>query len=289
MRKIAIIGAGKVGVAFGVLFERHGWPVVGCAYRSPSSSGSASGMLNCPVTTDLTQAVAGAQVIMLTVQDREIANACLELVRLGLVTPGAIVVHTSGSLDLSGLQPAADAKASIGSMHPIQTFPTIESAIRHLPGSWFGVTARGAALEAITDIVEVLGGHIVEIDEQSRVLYHLAAVAACNFTVGCLDLAVRLNELAGVGPDLAYDILKPLIYATLDNIADVGPAGALTGPVDRGDLATVGRHMAALREYDLEDLEFYKAVSRQLAAVALRKGSLSPEDKKELDELIGKE
>lgn len=277
MKKIAIVGAGKVGVALGFLLEKAEQDLIGSFSRSKRSMELASKFLSCPVFSSVHDAVRDAGIVIFTVQDREIAAAAEQLASEGLIMAGMTVLHTSGSHGLSVLMPAKLVGAAIGSLHPIQTFPTVESAIEHLPGSWFGVTSELPAMTDVKEIISILKGRIIEIPDEQRPLYHTGSVAACNFIVACMDLAIRVFMKFGVSETQAYDILKPLTLATFENIGSKGIEAALTGPVERGDIATIAAHLAALAVESKTDLEFYKAATAQIGGIAARKGSITKE------------
>lgn len=277
--RFSIIGAGRVGVALAVLLGRSGWQITGAAARSASSQELAKQYLDCPVFTRPEEAIGEAQLVFLTVQDREIGRVCQEIVAAGVIGPNNIVLHTSGSQGRSPIQPATQVGAAIGCVHPIQTFPDIESAIKHLPGSWFGVTADDDAMPVILNIIAALQGQPIIVPEHLRPIYHAAAVAACNFVVGCMALASELLRPVVPGQAEAFKVLQPLVTASLENTSRAGALESLTGPVVRNDIATIKRHLLAIDEHLSEnELNFYKAASRYLVFLAKERGSLADDE-----------
>ncbi|MFW6062460.1 MAG: DUF2520 domain-containing protein, partial [Planctomycetota bacterium] len=113
-------------------------------------------------------------------------------------------------------------------------------------------------------------------------LYHAAAVVACNYLSGLMDAALALAGQAGIDRRTAWPALEPLVRATMENIAAEGPAAALTGPIARGDAATVQRHLDALAGGDDDLLELYRAAGRWTVQLARRKGALAPEEAEKL-------
>ncbi len=166
---------------------------------------------------------------MLAVPDAEVAPLASSL------APGdAVVVHLAGSLGLDALRPH-DAVASV---HPLVSLSDAELGARRLQGAWFAVAGHDAGAE----IVEALGGRAVAVDDDDRVRYHAAAAIAANHLVALLGQVERVAADIGVPLEAYLDLAR----GALDNVAAVGPRAALTGPVARGDWATVARHVEAL-------------------------------------------
>lgn len=163
-----------------------------------------------------------------------------------------VVAHVSGSL---GLAPLADHPRR-GVLHPLVALPDAELGAERLHGAWFGLAADGDPL--LADVVGTLGGRAVLIAEDDWARYHAAAVIASNHLVALLGQVERVAASVGA-PLEAY---LELSRGTLDNVAALGPAAALTGPVRRGDAATVERHLAALPE---EERAGYRALSAEAA------------------------
>ena len=126
----------------------------------------------------------------------------------------------------------------VGSLHPLQSFPSAEMGVARLPGSWCAV--EGPA--GVERLAISLGMRPFRVDPALRATYHAAATVASNHLVALLGQATRLAEAAGLPPGA----LVPLVRSTLANVEAVGPAAALTGPVLRGDAETVARHLAVL-------------------------------------------
>jgi predicted short-subunit dehydrogenase-like oxidoreductase (DUF2520 family) len=109
----------------------------------------------------------------------------------------------------------------------------------------------------------------VTVAPELKPLYHAGAVFASNYVVSLMAVAVRMLEEAGIGPEAATGALLSLARATLDNIEAAGPAGALTGPIARGDVATLRRHLSALTH---ADAELYRAMGRETLRLARQAG-----------------
>jgi predicted short-subunit dehydrogenase-like oxidoreductase (DUF2520 family) len=180
---------------------------------------------------DLSDAGVGIDLLLLATPDAAIAAVAAS------IEPGAstVVAHLAGSLGLDVLAPHPRRAA----LHPLVALPSAAvGADRLAAGAWFAVAGDSLAW----DVVVELGGRSFEVADDQRVRYHAAACIASNHLVALLGQAERVAAPAGV-PLAAY---LDLVRATIDNVAELGPAAALTGPVARGDQATVDRHLAAL-------------------------------------------
>ena len=199
--------------------------------------------------------------IVLCVPDAEIAPAA------EVVTGAApLVGHTSGATPLSAL---AHAGVPAFGLHPLQSFAH--------PGVRFegaGAAVAGTTPEALafaTELAERLGMKPFEIDDEGRPAYHAAASVASNFLVTLEAAAEAIAAGAGLARDEARELLAPLIRQTAENVAELGPEAALTGPVARGDEATVDAQRAAVEETAPELLGLFDELVRQTRSLAAQR------------------
>jgi predicted short-subunit dehydrogenase-like oxidoreductase (DUF2520 family) len=273
-KRVVILGTGRVGSAVGALLRRSGSPVAAVTTRSALTAGQAAVLTGGEPCTDNAAASARGDVVLITTNDDAIARVVVEVASAGAFRAGQLVVHMSGALGLSVLEPAAEAGAVIGCAHPLQAFATAEHALRGIPGSVFGVTAGPGALETLEALVQALGGHAVSVRDEQKPLYHAAAVVASNYLVAIADLATALLTDAGFDEATAAQALEPLVRGTADNIFALGTTDALTGPIVRGDVDTVRKHLAALAGSSDERLRLYKTLGRRTLDIARRRGTL---------------
>ncbi len=285
--RLAFIGAGKVGKAMARLLHLAGFPVAGVSCRSRAAARRAVQFIGGgraalrPAT-----AARAADVIFLTVPDRAIKPVCAEISSERAFRKGAFVFHCSGSLSSDVLKPAGKCGAHVASLHPLQTFASAEHAVKALPGSYFGFEGEAEAVEVASEIVAALKGKMVHVGKNLKPLYHAASVAASNYLVATTAMGVELAELAGVGKDVALKALLPLIEGTVKNIRSLGLTNALTGPVVRGDAATVAEHIDAMKELAPDLLAAYKALGRLALRLAREKGALTPAQARRLSRLL---
>ena len=267
--RIAILGAGAAGAAIGRALRIAGRPVAAVCRRDRTRAREAARIVGggARAFTDPARAAKGADLVIVAARDGEIAGLAQRLARSHAVAPGALVVHLSGAVPSTALAPLRAAGARTASLHPLQTFAGAEPDLRGV--RWFheGDARRDCAL-----LVHRLGGRLHPLDPARKALYHAAAVAASNYLVAVEDLAVRLAVGAGVPRREALQALLPLVRGTVRNLERRGLPDALTGPVARGDAATVRTHREALRALDPALDAAYAALGRHALRVARERG-----------------
>ena len=210
---VRIIGPGRAGGALAAALTRVGWRVDGPLGRDH----------------DPAVATAGTRLVLLAVPDDAVGSVAAAL------TPGeAVVAHVAGSLGLDVLAP----HLRVASIHPLVSLPDASLGARRLVRAWFAVAGDPVAGE----VVAALGGRSVTVADEARPTYHAAAVVAANHLVALLGQVDRLARSVEVPLEAYLDLAR----GALDNVVEVGPAAALTGPVARGDRATVARHLHAI-------------------------------------------
>ena len=283
--EISIVGPGKVGTAVGVLAARAGLRVAVGGRRRESADAAAEAMGHDARAAGLAEAAAASDLVLLTVSDGAIESVCEELAES--FRPGAVVAHCSGVLD-SDVLGAAQTKrgCEIGSMHPFQTFPSVQSAVSELPGAWCFCEGTPAAVTALRALGERLGVRVESIRPGAKGLYHAAAVMACNHLTALLDAASAMADAAGIDEQTARAAMGPIVRATVDNVLSAGPAAALTGPVARGDVRAVETHLKALGQCPAELRDFYRAAAIWTIDLARRKGGIDESQARALRDLL---
>jgi predicted short-subunit dehydrogenase-like oxidoreductase (DUF2520 family) len=160
-------------------------------------------------------------------------------------------------------------------LHPLQSCPDVETAVRHLPGSAWGVTASDEVRKWARDLVATdLQGSPVAVAESDRALWHAAAVTTANGITALLSLAEAMLSEIGVGhPGV---VLGPLATGVVANTATRGAAATLTGPVVRGEARTIRSHIEALRTSAPRLLDSYRLVAHTILGAAISAGRIDP-------------
>ena len=285
MVKIGFIGAGTTGTALAVRLSQKGCPVVAVSSRTSSSAQKLARLLsNCQVCHTAQELADVAELVFITTPDDVIAQVCSEVRWRG----GQSVVHCSGAHSVDILEPAKKLGAAVGSFHPLQTFADVNQAIENLPGSTFALEAGEPLLSALKELTSLLNGSWVELKPGDKVLYHAAAVFACNYLVTLVKLALDLWQDFGVSPKEATRALLPLLEGTINNINNIGLPNCLTGPVARGDLGTIERHLSALEAKNPSLLITYKELGLQTIPIALAKGKVNEQKAEEMKAMLKK-
>ncbi len=259
-RAFALVGPGRAGTTLAVAMAARGWTPIAVAGRAPDSPSvlRAAELLDAPAC-DIALAATGAELVLIATPDAAIADAA-SAVAPSLRT-GALVVHLSGACTLDELHKLRVARPDVelGSLHPLQSLPSSDTGVARLPGSWCAVDGPAEVeLLAIS-----LGMRPFRVSDADRVTYHAAATVASNHLVALLGQAARLADAAGVPPAALF----PLVRSTLENVETLGPEAALTGPVARGDVDTVRRHLDALPD---DEQPAYRALAEQARRLSSR-------------------
>jgi predicted short-subunit dehydrogenase-like oxidoreductase (DUF2520 family) len=274
---ISIIGPGKVGTALGVLAVRGGLRVVAVGGRDAGKVEAAAKAIGPGVKAcGIEEAARAGGLVLLTVPDDAIQAVCKGLAGAGAFRRGAIAAHCSGAMGSEVLVAAKEkCGCHVGSMHPLQTFPTVEAAVAKLPGTYFFCEGDEVAANALEGLASAIGGRPVRITPQAKPLYHAAAVMACNYLTALMDAAMELAGEAGIDRATAMAALEPLVRSTVDNVFSLGTQEALTGPIARGDVQTVQRHLMAMPANRKALRMIYLTLGAWAAEMARKKGTLS--------------
>ena len=283
MPKIAVIGAGKVGGALALLLKERGYIIFGVSSRSIESARSLASLVGAAAFSKPEDAAAGADFIFITTPDREIKNVSRYISDRGAVGPGQVVAHTSGAHSSHHLDGVRERGARAVSIHPLQSFADIKTAMENLPGSYFALEGDKGSIPVAEQIVADLKGRSFYINAADKELYHAAACIASNYLVSLIHLSTGLYEKFGLSRKEAFQALLPLIQGTINNIEKVGPVQALTGPVARGDVSTVEGHLPALAEVGKEEENIYRLLGKYTVGIALEKGSI---DRRQAGDLL---
>lgn len=285
--KFGIIGTGVVGTSLAVLLDKAGYECVGVNTRSNDSYLRFCSYLDRE-HLELGQLAALSDVLFITTHDTAIELVASQLALQGKGRPGQIRVHCSGSLPSSVMR-KDPASAGFLSVHPLQAFASIDNALELMQGTHFGIEGDSRKTEELGEtLVMVLGGIPHKIEPARKSVYHAGAVAASNYLVSLASMAVILFEQAGIPEKDALESLLPLMAGSYHNIKKVGLPYALTGPIARGDVEVVRKH---LQEMPRELRDVYKGLGRLAFDLgkerkALAGGHYSQDTLSELTELL---
>jgi predicted short-subunit dehydrogenase-like oxidoreductase (DUF2520 family) len=264
-QRIAIVGLGRLGtcLARALLGARLGPLTVSSA--DTESVHRLVEELGDPIepVSSARSLLEHADLVFLTVPDASIREVCEGL----LLDQRHAIVHTSGALDTDVLESARVRGARVGVFHPLQTFPLAAASTR-FRGIQIGVEGDADLPEQLTAVAQRLGAETFSLRGVDRAAYHAAAVFTSNYVVALHAAASAAWQRAGLPEGTARAALLPLTRGAVESIAEHDLPEALTGPLLRGDLGTLERHLHALA-HDPEIAKLYRALALQLLRLPL--------------------
>lgn len=280
--RIAFIGAGRLATGLALAFAAGGLAVVAAASRSPASASLlASRLPGCRVMA-AQQAVDAADLVFITVPDDAIG-----MVTSGLRwRAGMAAVHCSGATELAALAAAAASGARIGGFHPLQTFTNPDAALASLPGCTISIEAESPLLETLQGMATTIGCNSIRLPAGCRARYHASGGYASQFVNVLLREATDIWKTFGIAEEDAVRALLPLLKGTIASIESAGLAQGMPGPVSRGDVGTVRRHVEDLAQVSDETLNLYCELAYRTIALAVERGSLDAEKAEELRKIL---
>jgi predicted short-subunit dehydrogenase-like oxidoreductase (DUF2520 family) len=287
--KIGFIGPGKVGVSLGRYFTHKGIELSGFYGRNEKTAIEAANITKSKFYDNIHDIIKESNILFITTPDDMISIIDRELSKFDLNNKS--ICHTSGSLKSNVLCNAKHSGALIYSIHPIFAFSNKNTNLKELENIFFSV--EGDDLENLSpidninkgnilviDIIKILGNKFFIRSKETSSIYHLANVFVSNLTLSLLDIGTNYLKMLGLNEEEALNAIKPLVQGNIESIINKGFVNSLTGPVLRGDIITIEKHLSVLEK---EDKELYKILSLNLLKlVALKENNIGNlENKKE--------
>ena len=261
LRTVTLIGAGNLAQAIGPALRAAGYNIDAVASRSSAASRKRGNTLARKLgarTIALEDAAPDSDIIWICHTDDALANTAKWLA----LKPGwknKIVFHSSGALSSDVLAPLKHAGGSVASLHPMMTF---------VPGSWpklrgvpFAVEGDARAIAVARRLVKELGAELFTIRKSAKPLYHALGSFSSPLIIATLVTAERVGRGAGLTASQTRKVIGPILHQTLKNYLEGGAAAAFSGPIKRGDLNTVRRHLKELKRVPAAR-EVYRALVR---------------------------
>ena len=289
--RVAIVGAGKVGTVLGRVLSEEGVRVTAVVSRTRASARAAAAYIRCRVYSDSPGAIPPETgIVFITTPHDAVGAVAGDLARLeGLDFGRMSFCHASGMLGAAVLAPLEEKGAAVFSFHPLQTFP------RNFPpramaasarGIWYGVDGSPEALRVARRLARALRGRVLEVPPESRELYHATCVVASNHLNALLAVIREMSSAVTGGGEQALEPFRPIIEATLRNVFATSPGAALSGPVARGGVGTVARHLEAVRASVPALLPYFTRMTLETVRLAAESGSLAPAPRRALEDLV---
>jgi len=271
--RLYVAGAGRLGLAVARLARRRGVEVVGVWNHRPLSADRRELAGDLPLVVSPTPPPVAADVWFVAVPDDAVADVAAALAAADGSLP-VVAAHCAGARPVGLLGPLAERGVATGSWHPAMTFRGTDGDEEALGRAWLAIGGEPRAIASLESLSDRLGLRSIVLQPEHRVRYHTALVLASNGRVALDGVAVALLEDAGLEDDTARRLLAPLVERTDENLCDVGPVAALTGPVARGDAGTVRTQIEILADRP-DARELYRALAR-LALALVPPGSRGP-------------
>lgn len=260
--RVGLIGAGRAGTVIARALERVGHPCVAVDAISDAARSRAATLLPSADIRDAVDVCAAADLVIVAVPDSAIESVVAGLVANRAITSRHLVMHLSGAHGIGVLSTAAEVGATVMAVHPAMTLHGRAEDVQRLQHCPFAITATGNAIHIAQALVLEMGGEPVVISEEHRVRYHAALAHASNHSVTLLAQSMEL--LSSIGVASPGDYLRQLVEASVEGVLRDGDR-ALTGPIARGDFATVREHLAALADAPHNIRQSYITLARATA------------------------
>ena len=281
--RLGFVGAGRVGTALGVAFARAGWDGTAVASRENRRRVRfMEAVAGARAYEEPAMVLDDADLVFVTVPDDAIVDVAKSL----RLYSGQALVHTSGALPATVLEPARAAGTSLGSFHPLVAFADHDQAIADLADATVAIEGDGTLLPLLAELAESIGARAVTLPDGGKTAYHAAAMMAAGGLVGLLDAIATVARAAGLDERAAVSVYAPLARQALANAQRLGIDQALTGPLLRGDVGTLRSHLETLGAQAPDAIPLYVAVARREIAIALRRAEIDAARAHEIELLL---
>ncbi|MGM0380047.1 MAG: Rossmann-like and DUF2520 domain-containing protein [Bacillota bacterium] len=255
--KIGFIGAGRVGKIFGKYLINKGFNVLGYSNRSKENLKEAIKYTNTSEFSN-SEIIKNCDVIFVTVNDDNIKDALDKSISNLKDLSNKSILHMSGAHSSKLLKNAFDKGAKIYSLHPLQSFSDLDTGVKNLENTYFSIESYDKKIDKrVKSILEKLHSYF-EIESSKKDIYHMAACVFSNYLTTLMDFGLELTSSLDIDKKDAFESMKPLIYGTLKNIENQGIEKSLTGPLARGDVDTINKHLDSFNNENKEFESFYK-------------------------------
>ncbi len=287
---ISIVGAGRVGTTLAVLLRRKGYRIASVISRKRASAQRLASLVGCTVSSHrLSDLHPGTRFLLLTTPDEAITPVAREIAKKAPLNFSRLsVAHTSGVLTSDELQPLRRKGATAFSLHPIQSFPggnSLPEQLRAMKGISYGVEGRAKAIQFASTVVSRLGGRFLYVPKEQKISYHLACVFASNYSVALLGAVEELAKGFAAQPGLQH--FQKLIESSVKNTLRTSPQKALTGPIARGSIRVIQRHVDELGRKHPNLRKLYKSMGRIALELALRERAIPLRTVRRLRRIFG--
>ncbi len=281
--KLGFVGAGTIATYLACSLQSQGYPVTAVASRRFGSAQKLAALVNgCTPFEDKQPVVDVSDIIFITTPDDDISQVTGQIEW----RTGKSAVHCSGVDSSEILYKAKLEGAQTGVFHPLQTFAGTGQIAEALHGVTYSLEAEEPLLRQLKDMAWAIGGRWIIIKGEDRPLYHASAVMVSNYLVTLMKLATDLWSEFGLTREEAVAALLPLIRGTVINLDNMGLPESLTGPISRGDIGTIKKHLHGLEKCHNDILGAYSELGLKTIPIALEKGGIDSRKAREIEEAL---
>ncbi|CAM4459822.1 MAG: hypothetical protein LEGION0403_FIIPPAGN_01321 [Legionella sp.] len=259
-----IIGAGNLGKTIGYLFAnsiQNKLQIESICNSSLISSDLAVKFIGSGSASTFDR-MSPAEITLISVQDDSIETIAETISEKHRIVPGSIYFHCSGSLTSDALKSLKAKGAFVASIHPMKSFANPELSIKNFDGTYCAIEGDKEALSILEPLFKDIGAFTYQIEKSKKCLYHAAGVFASNYLVTLSKKALECLTESGVENDIAMHIITNIMKGTISNLATtLSPEQSLTGPIKRGDISTIKKHMSSFS--DPETQEIYSHLGKE--------------------------
>ena len=279
--KIGIIGAGKVGCSLGRYFVEQGLGVSGYSSKTKESVETAATFTNTRAYDSLYQLVSENNLIFITTPDDCISEVWAQIVQYDYNEKNKIICHFSGSLSSDVFLNREKRGFYACSFHPMYAFSDKFTSYKQLNQVMFTAEGDKEALAELCPLLERLGNPVFVIKGKKKERYHAAASLISNMMIGLYQMGIDMLVDCGFSETEARSLVKPLVEGNIQHLLGTSPEQALTGPIERGDVETIKKHLAQLTD---REHQVYIGLGRTLTEVA--EGKNAHKDYAVIEELL---
>lgn len=266
--QLGFIGAGKVGTALGIYLQKKGFHISGYYSRTKDSCIEAAARTKSNYYNNLKQLAAASNIIFITTSDDQVESVVKQLHDDCCLSFGQLIVHTSGALSSTILSPLKAFGCLTYSMHPLQAFADVDKSVSDLSNTYFCIEGDNENISILEGILTACNNPYFIARPEQKILYHASACMLSNYLVTLIHNSLILME--GIQPDnlTAFKAMLPLVNSTIQNVLELGTKDALTGPIARGDIATVKKQLDAISSFSQDQLALYTCMAKETLKLA---------------------
>jgi predicted short-subunit dehydrogenase-like oxidoreductase (DUF2520 family) len=276
-----IIGAGNLGKTLGFLLKRHGIQIGGVCNTSIESTINAIDFIGAGYHSENIHELPPADMTFITTPDSIIQSVCNELSKTSNLKKGSIIIHCSGALTSDILHAVKNRNCFVASVHPMRSFASPRISVEQYEGTYCAIEGDAETIPQVESVFNLIGSVTYKICKEKKTSYHAAGIFASNYLVTLSQQALLCLEEAGVDKEIGMHVITNIMKGTIANLErTLSPSASLTGPIQRGDVSTIKKHLDGFQS--VQQKELYSKLG--LATIPL--ASLDIENKIKLAEML---